>query len=324
MLGAASVPLMAQACASDPDREVPLELERFRGTNPPASVEVQVRRARKNQPILAKAEHLSIDPALTAYLGLGDQCRVLRGEDSYALYTVGQLRSENSETRVRMGMQARSRLGTTDTFDAILSTTVVAEGLSDQEAKDLSEFVERLVDDGQSQSFIALAPHGGFIERHTDDQAELMQSLLADQGASSWLCKGYREGGGAYERWHITSTDISPNSFPGLDLIADRGFAYALSFHGTSLPLVVVGGGGPQWLREGVREVIAGVLAGSGIEVCLSAEVDLYPGDNPGNIVNWLTAGGAGGVQLEQSLPARELYGLAIAEALAEYYAQLL
>ena len=61
---------------------------------------------------------------------------------------------------------------------------------------------------------VVLAPHGGDIEPHTDDQAEL---VAAATGCSSWRCKGWRPGGGAHERWHITSTDIDPGSFPLLE-----------------------------------------------------------------------------------------------------------
>ncbi|EDM77261.1 hypothetical protein PPSIR1_17415 [Plesiocystis pacifica SIR-1] len=206
MLGAASVPLLAQACVDEAADEAPAGLERMRGTNPPTTTSVQVWRSRKNQPIVSREEHLSIDPALTAYLSLGDQCRVIRDTGEYALYTVGQIRNENPDSRVRMGMGARCRLGTTNTFNATLSTTVVAQGLSDQEASAQNEFVERLVDDGHSQSFIAIAPHGGFIERYTDDQAELMQSSLAGKGASSWLCKGYRSGRSGCARASATSS----------------------------------------------------------------------------------------------------------------------
>ncbi|MCX4247794.1 hypothetical protein [Paraliomyxa miuraensis] len=84
------------------------------------------------------------------------------------------------------------------------------------------------------------------IELHTHKQAERITTTLAAKGVSSWICKGYRQGGGAYARWHITSTDLSPNSFPGLDAIATRGFAYAVSFHGMSSEGVLVGGGAPE------------------------------------------------------------------------------
>jgi hypothetical protein len=45
-----------------------------------------------------------------------------------------------------------------------------------------------------------------------------------------------------------------------------------------------------------------------------------FNGDNPRNIVNWLTAGGANGIQIEQSLLARASHRQAIADAVANVY----
>jgi phage replication-related protein YjqB (UPF0714/DUF867 family) len=45
-----------------------------------------------------------------------------------------------------------------------------------------------------------------------------------------------------------------------------------------------------------------------------------YGGDRPQNIVNRLTAGGANGIQIEQSLRARTSHWQDIADAVAEVY----
>ena len=71
--------------------------------------------------------------------------------------------------------------------------------------------------------------HGGQIEPYTDRQAERVAERLLDKGMSSWRCKGWKQGGGAHERWHITSTDIHPASFPKLDRVIPRDFGYAAS-----------------------------------------------------------------------------------------------
>ena len=47
-----------------------------------------------------------------------------------------------------------------------------------------------------------------------------------------------------------------------------------------------------------------------------------YDGDSPDNIVNRLTAGGTHGVQIEQSIEAREGFWKAIAHAVADVYAE--
>jgi phage replication-related protein YjqB (UPF0714/DUF867 family) len=322
MIGAAALPLVANGCNAD-DSIHRDESGQFRDVNLEANVAVSVQQAKANQAIASRQELISIDTDLTTYLALGDQCRIRRGNSNVALYTVGELRHEGGNNRVRMGWQARAKLGTTSTFAATLQTKVVAN-LTDAQAQAQSEFVERLVDDGVSTSLVAVAPHGGFIEQYTDDQAALVRSLLAGKKASSWLCKGYKQGGGAYDRWHITSTDLSPNSFPGLDAIADRGFTYAVSFHGMSLDLVLVGGGAPLPLKQLVHAAIADVLQGSDIEVSIANATDQYAGDSPDNVVNWLTADGLGGIQIEQSLRARALYGPDIAAAIADVFDKLL
>ena len=55
---------------------------------------------------------------------------------------------------------------------------------------------------------------------------------LGSQLASAWRCKGWGPNGGAFARWHITSTDIDPASFPLLATVASRRFARAVAFHG--------------------------------------------------------------------------------------------
>jgi phage replication-related protein YjqB (UPF0714/DUF867 family) len=321
ILGMMSIPIAAQGCSNENSEAQ--DSEGFRAVNPPANAEISVLQAKTTQMIFAQAERLSIDTGLGVTLGLGDQCRILRPGGSVALYTVGDVRQEPGNDKLRMGLEARARLGTTSTFSATLQTKVIAD-LTDAQAEVQSEFVERLIDDGSSTGLIAIAPHGGWIEAHTDEQAALVRSLLAGKGASSWICKGYKQGGGAYDRWHITSTDISRRSFPGLDTVADRDFAYAVSFHGTSHEIVLIGGSAPIEVKQLIQSAIADAVAGSDIEVSIASAADLYGGDAPENVVNWLTAGGQGGVQIEQSMHARDLYGLDIAAAVAGVFDQLI
>jgi phage replication-related protein YjqB (UPF0714/DUF867 family) len=321
ILGMMSIPIAAQAC-SNTDFEA-LDSESFRAVNPPAILEISVLQAQPTQSIAVEAERLSIDTGLGVILGLGDQCRILRPGGSVALYTVGDVRSEPGSGKLRMGLEARARLGTTSTFFATLLTKVVAD-LTDEQAEAQSEFVERLVDDGSNTGLIAIAPHGGWIEMHTDEQAALVRSMLAGKNASSWICKGYKQDGGAYNRWHITSSDISRRSFPGLDAVADRNFAYAVSFHGMSHEVVLIGGSAPYEIKQLIQSAIVAVVADSDIEVSIASSTDLYSGDSPDNVVNWLTVGGQGGVQIEQSMRARELHGLDIAAAVAGVFDQLI
>jgi phage replication-related protein YjqB (UPF0714/DUF867 family) len=321
ILGMMSIPIAAQGCSNEESET--LDSQSFRALNPPASIAVSVLQAKSSQSVASRAEQLSISAGLGVTLGLGDQCRVLRSGGSFAIYTVGEVQKEPGKDKLRMGLEARARLGTTSTFTGTLQTRVVAD-LTDAQAEAQSEFVERLIDDGSNTGLIAIAPHGGNIEPHTDEQAALVRSLLAGKGASSWICKGYKQGGGAYDRWHITSTDISRRSFPGLDAVADRNFAYAVSFHGMSHEVVLIGGAAPYELKQLIQSAIIAKLEGSDIEVSIASSTDNYSGDSPENLVNWLTAGGQGGVQIEQSMRARNLYGLDIATAVASVFDQLL
>src|SRR5690606_23932851 len=178
--------------------------------------------------------------------------------------------------------------------------------LSDAEAQAQSEFVERLVDDGQNTGLIVIAPHGGDIEPHTDHQAQQLAAMLS---ASSWICKGWRQGGSAFDAWHIRSTDIHPDSFPGLKHISTRGFAYAVSFHGIDDNAgVIISGGAPLELKQMIALAIQAVID-SKIPVTVASRGDVVDGDSPLNVVNWLSASGGGGLQIEQDLVSRTEYG---------------
>jgi phage replication-related protein YjqB (UPF0714/DUF867 family) len=274
--------------------------------------------------LLGKGEHCSLDPDRLASFGLapGSQVRVRRTAGEMALYTVSETRQESNDRIVRMAPAARRRLGTESEFDATIDTLVANPVLSDDEAEAQSEFVERLDDNGRQQRLIAIAPHGGAIERHTDRQAERVASLFGDASASVWRCKGFKATGGAFQRWHITSTDIHESSFPRLKTIRSRGFGHAVAFHGFSEAGVLIGGAAPMTLKRRIARALEGVLAGSGLQVRIANRSENYDGDSPSNIVNRLTAGGDHGVQIEQSLEARDLFWQAIADAVASVYRQ--
>jgi phage replication-related protein YjqB (UPF0714/DUF867 family) len=274
--------------------------------------------------LLGRGEHCSLDPDRLASMTLipGSQIRVRRSPDQLALYTVSETRQESTDTIVRMAQPARLRLGTGDEFDATIETQVPHPTMSDEEAEAASEFVERLDDRWDQRGLVAIAPHGGSIERHTDAQAERVGSLLGCNRASVWRCKGFKTGGGAFERWHITSTDIHEASFPLLNTIATRGFVHAVSFHGFSDADVLVGGAAPLPLKQEIAKAVMRAVAGSGIRVRIAEPFEHYEGDSASNVVNWLSASGSDGVQIEQSLEAREGFWLPIADAVALVYSR--
>ncbi|MEF8822459.1 MAG: poly-gamma-glutamate hydrolase family protein [Halovenus sp.] len=272
-----------------------------------------VRQALSSQrTLLGSGEYCSADPRLLDALDIerGGQIRIRRSDEEYAVYTVHEVREEARPEIVRVGELGRERLGTSGTFDGTASTPVPRSDISDNAAERDSEFVERLRDSGENQVVVS-APHGGWIERHTDRQAEYVADRLA--GTTAWRCKGWQDGGGAFDRWHVSSTDLHPDSFPLLGSIADRGFQYSVSFHGFSGDGVVIGGDAREPLKQAVRTAIDHALPDR-IDVRL-ATGGSYGGDSPANLVNWLAAEGRGGIQIEAGFAARVDHWQPIADA---------
>ena len=230
--------------------------------------------------------------------GPGQQVRIHRN-DEFALFTVSELLHETTEAVVRMGLGGRQRLQSVEGFDGVLDTKVVDPDLSDTDARDAGELVERLGDDDGSQThLIAIAPHGGAIEEHTDKQAERVAERLGPQLAIAWRAKGWRPDGGAFDRWHITSTDLNPVCFPLLNSVMSRRFAHAVAFHGfNDEPGVLIGGTAPAEVKERLRQAIQQVLP-AGLDVRVASPNERFGGDDPNNIVNRLSP--CGGIQIEQ------------------------
>jgi phage replication-related protein YjqB (UPF0714/DUF867 family) len=212
----------------------------------------------------------------------------------------------------------RDRLGLSSTapFTGKINAQVPDPSLTDDKAEKCSEFVERLTDNGRHRGLIVIAPHGGNIERHTDEQAERVGAQLAPKCVSIWLCKGFKQGGGAFDRWHITSTDISEESFPQLKTVIGRHFAYAVAFHGWDHDSICIGGSAPPDLKQQIKTAIRNAIPDPKISVKTDAEdcPEDFNGNDPRNIVNRLATNG---VQIEQSIDARKIYGVQIADAVA-------
>jgi phage replication-related protein YjqB (UPF0714/DUF867 family) len=287
-----------------------------------ATVPVSVRKALSTQSdLMHRPEHCSIDARILHLAGLaaGQQLRIERDATAYALFTAAEVRNEHTDNVVRIGRAGRGRLDSDDPFAAELDSRVVSPGLSDGEAKRRGEFVERLNDDGHQARLVLIAPHGGDIEIHTDDQVGRVTSCLAHTPVSSWQCKGYHPGG-ASKVWHITSSDIHPASFPLLNSVFGRGFTHALAFHGFDRHEILIGGTASRALKRALRSAIMRAVDGSQIPVRIASPADVFGGDDPDNIVNRLTVGGHGGIQIEQGLAARTGHWAAIAEAVAKTY----
>jgi phage replication-related protein YjqB (UPF0714/DUF867 family) len=294
-----------------------------------ANYDAAIRKALPSQEDLKRhREHCSADPGRLAAIGraCGQQVRVRRDSDQYALYTVSEVVKEQPDGVVRMGLAGRRRLGTDAEFEAVVEAQVPNPTLTQRDAKKRGEFIERLEDDGRQTGLIAIAPHGGDIELHTDQQAERVASRLEAEAltVSSWRCKGWKRDGGAFDRWHITSTDLNEASFPLLASVISRGFSYAVAFHGfdgsDTLRGDILIGGTADALKPELLSEIQGAV-GAGVEVRIPGPDEKFGGDDPRNIVNRLAAGGAGGIQIEQRLAARTSHWRAIADTVARVYA---
>jgi phage replication-related protein YjqB (UPF0714/DUF867 family) len=281
------------------------------------------------QDLIDHKEHCSADPVKLATIGreCGHQVRIKRNDSEYGLYTISQVRQENPANIVRMGSTGRKRLGTSDEFLGSLDSQVPHPTFNDADAETNNEFVERLEDNGTHTGLVVIAPHGGDIEPHTDHQAERAASRLAAKGISLWQCKGFK-GESAFARWHITSTDIHEASFPLLNLVIFRGFTYAVAFHGFDDPEIpfdiLIGGAAPVYLKQDIETAIKGATTGSDITVHIASPDEKFGGDSLQNIVNRLTAGGANGIQIEQSPRARSNHWQDIADAVANVYSSKL
>lgn len=212
----------------------------------------------------------------------------------------------------------RDRLGLSDIepFTGKIKSEVPHPTFTDAEAEECSEFVERFTDNGRHRGLIAIAPHGGAIEPHTDEQAEHISDRLAFKSVSVWICNGFKKGGVASNRWHITSTDISKESFPKLKTVIGRHFEYAVAFHGWTNDGICIGGWASPELKS---EIKAAILKIPDFDIDVKTDEEGCPivldGKSRKNIVNRL---GRNGIHIEQSINARKRFGCEIAEKVAD------
>lgn len=246
---------------------------------------------------------------------VGDQIRVRRtGADAeYAVYTVSESRDEDGEAIVRMGLDGRERFGTDETFLATVNSMVPRPDLSEDGARENGEFIEHLEDRGER--VVIISPHGGDISPETDAQADLAAQRVSSE-VTRWGTKGWREGGGAFERWFISPRDISPASFPELARLSDREFEYGVSFRGLSGSGIEVVGDEDGDFTRSIADAIEAVVGDIEVETRDLAEPDDAPFEDD-QLTERLTGEDGQSVWLGQGRDAREDYGEAIATAVA-------
>jgi phage replication-related protein YjqB (UPF0714/DUF867 family) len=209
--------------------------------------------------------------------------------------------------------------------------------VTDDDESDI-RLMERLRGERTSRGLAVLAPHGGWIERRTDEQAELVDGLLAARGAAvrAWIARGYNDVTGAHTCGHITSSEISERSLPKLGVLfadgRERGlFAHAVAFHShdDSDAIVIVGGlpaddaqtALKRRLKRRIERALHEIGSPAPVEVRSSGPLS---GVQRRNIVNRITTAG-NGIQLEQPPAVRddERQLAAVARSIAASYAEL-
>jgi phage replication-related protein YjqB (UPF0714/DUF867 family) len=101
-----------------------------------------------------------------------------------------------------------------------------------------------------------------------------------------------------------------------LGQIRERHFQHAVAFHGYDKDFITVGGNGPNDLKCAIKTAIL-EIKGLACAVHIADSGDEHAGHDPRNLVNWLTADGYGGIQIEQSASVRANFSQEIADAVA-------
>ena len=278
------------------------------------------------------SERCSADPVMLESIGrsIGEQVRIKRKDDSrfVALFTAKQpnpgtgLRDDKLGSVVRCGQASRERLGTTANIQATVQARVV-DATPQLGEPSGARFFEIADDDGKQCYFIAIAPHGGEIEGHTDEQAVEAVRYLCAAGlpASSWVCKGFGDAAkGAFDRWHITSTDLQPTCFPLLEPLISRRFCYGVAFHGFDRGKgeadVYIGGAASRTLKVSIKGVLNDLDLPIKVKISTRHDSPKFQGFSAENITNRLATSG---IHLEQSTQARKYY-LEIARAVSQVF----
>ena len=238
-----------------------------------------------------------------------------------AIYTITTFHNDDSDL-VFLGGKIKDQLqncqlSNTDACEGEVKAQVTITGIDDNEAEERGEFIEYLSHDDRNHKLVVIAPHGGEIEQWTDKQAEYVRNYyFPSECVSLWICKGFssKDEEDAFERWHITSTELSEKSFPKLYAIFGQKFEYSIAFHGWKQDSICVGGSADNDLKCEIKDAIKKALKaeGSDIDVKDSNCPEDFNGNNSNNIVNRL---GIKGIQIEQSRKARDDFHDVIAQA---------
>jgi phage replication-related protein YjqB (UPF0714/DUF867 family) len=306
----------------------PSDQEVERGRFAVSSQEIDVLKAKTEMLSYLTEENCTMDDELRNNLGLsvGQQflLTVKNSSSKYGLVTIHSDYEDGSDNNdIRMRLFGRQRFDQSDSFDAYAAVWTPHHGKTDSWLNDNDEMGEFKSETSSTQTdIVIMAPHGGIIENYTDELAKRFYDGLTvtnSKDASLWYCIGHQDAIGAFAAWHITSVDISEDSFPYLDDLSGRTYDYAVTVHGYSGSDVLVGGGASTSFKEDVKDALDGISWGYTVTVV--GEGDSYAGVHEDNIVNRYSSAG---VQLEIPYSARRDYWEDIADALTDFYKTLI
>lgn len=298
------------------------------GRFPVSSQEIDVLKAKTEMLEYLTEENCTMDDELRNNLGMsvGDQFLLTVKNDSskYGLVTIHSDYEDGSDNNdIRMRLSGRQRFGTSDSFDAYAATWSAVQGQTDSWLNSNDEMGEFKQESSSSQTdMLIMAPHGGMIENYTDELAVRLYGGLVttnSKDASLWYCIGHQDAIGAFNAWHITSTDINENNFGYLDDLSGRTYDYAVTVHGYGGSDVLVGGGASSSFKDDVKDALDAISWGYNVTVV--GEGDSYGGVHVDNIVNRYSSTG---VQLEIPYSARRDNWEDIADALTDFYKTLI
>lgn len=316
--------LFASSCVLGPPADEEVEVGRF-GVS---SQEIDVLKAKTEMLSYLTEENCTMDDELRNNLGLsvGQQflLTVKNASSKYGLVTIHSDYEDGSDDNdIRMRLTGRQRFDQSAAFDAYAAVWTPYHGKTDSWLNDNDEMGEFKSETSSSQTdIIIMAPHGGMIENYTDELASRFYDGLVttySKDASLWYCIGHQDAIGAFDAWHITSTDLSEGSFPYLNDLSCRTYDYAVTVHGYSGSEVLVGGGASTLFKEDVKDALDTISWSYTVTVV--GVGDSYSGTDPDNIVNRYSSTG---VQLELPYGARRDYWEDVADTLADFYKNLI
>ncbi len=333
-------------------------------------------------------QDLDVDPVANAVGNFG-QIRVFRDNRTQsALFTVAGIdAAETTVAKLKVYPNEASRDGgvfklyetssTSVTLDSCEvenvapSRTSVDDGMSintDDPFSDVdpaSKFFTETVDLPGNNEVVLIVPHGGGIESGSSEMVTPFKNALSEcthRAPTVWLCEGQWGTGQTSKRWHITSTEVDPRSFPGLHQIDQQPeympgvkARYAVSFHGfgyddgmgTDLHGIILGGRAHLDDKTTILDRIVAELSDPAISYAFveaggtvhrsgatwvgKSDDDLraLSGRSPDNIVNRMSPNDGdvpyrGGVQIEISKQTRTVHGQGLAEAVAGALCEML